>query len=108
MPYYMVQAAYTSDAWAAQIKQPANRAEQLRAMMEKVGAKLVSFYYSYGEYDVVLIVEAPDNVKASAGSLAAAAGGAIKSIKTTPLLTAEEGVEAMRLAGASGYRPPGR
>ena len=30
----------------------------------------------------------------------------IKAIKTTPLLTTEEGMEAMRKAGAAGYRPP--
>ena len=36
----------------------------------------------------------------------AAAGGACKSIKTTPLMETSEGLEALRKAGTSGYRAP--
>jgi len=54
----------------------------------------------------MLIVEGMDNVTAAALSVGATAGGAIKSIKTTPLMTVEEGMEAMRKAAAAGYRPP--
>jgi hypothetical protein len=39
--------------------------------------------------------------------MAASAGGAVKATKTTPLMTMEEGIEAMRKAGTAGYRPPG-
>ena len=46
-------------------------------------------------------------VSAASFSLAASAGGAVKAIKTTPLLTLGEGIEAMTNAGASPYRPPG-
>jgi hypothetical protein len=35
-----------------------------------------------------------------------AAGGALKSSTTTPLMTFEEGVEAMKKGGKAGYRPP--
>ena len=38
---------------------------------------------------------------------AAYTGGAVKGIKTTPLMTIEEGIEAMRKAGGSTYSPPG-
>ena len=41
-------------------------------------------------------------------SVAAAAGGAVRSIKTTPLLSTAEGVEAMKKASASGYKAPSR
>ena len=30
----------------------------------------------------------------------------VKAIKTTPLLTLDEGVEAMKKGGKSGYKPP--
>jgi uncharacterized protein with GYD domain len=53
------------------------------------------------------IVETPDNVSMAAMALAVAAGGAGKAIKTTPLMTIEEGIEAMRKASGTGYRPPG-
>jgi len=48
----------------------------------------------------------PDNVSAAAFSMAASAGGALKAIKTTPLLTVQEGIEAMRKAADVEYRPP--
>ena len=106
MPYYMVQAGYTSAAWGAQIGNPQNRAEQLRPVIEGLGGTLESLYYTFGEYDIVGIAQFPDNQAAAAFSLAASAGGSVSSLKTTPLLTAEEGMEAMRKAGSSGYRPP--
>ena len=107
MPLYMYQAAYTSNAWNAQIQHPQNRIEQIRPMIEGQGGRILGAYYAFGEYDVVLIIEAPDNVAMSALALAAASGGAVKSGKTTVLMTIEEGIEAMRKASSMGYRPPG-
>jgi uncharacterized protein with GYD domain len=107
MALYMYQASYTSEAWAEQLKNPQNRLEQMRPVVEAVGGKLLAFYYAFGEYDVVVIMEAPDNVSISALSLAVAAGGAVKSGKTTVLMSVEDGIEAMRKAGGTGYRPPG-
>jgi uncharacterized protein with GYD domain len=102
----MVQAAYTRDAWGGLVKSPQDRAEALRPAIERLGGKLVSFYMSFGEYDAVVIAEMPDNVSAAGVSIAAAAGGAVKAIKTTPLMTVQESMEAMRKAGQAGYRPP--
>ena len=48
----------------------------------------------------------PSNVDAGAIGIAFASGGACKAIKTTPLLTAEEAVEAMKKAAGSAYRAP--
>ncbi|NIO69510.1 MAG: GYD domain-containing protein, partial [Anaerolineae bacterium] len=75
-------------------KKPQDRAEALRPAIEALGGKLVSFYMSFGEYDAVVIADMPDNISAAAVSIAAAAGGAVKAIKTTPLMTVREGMEA--------------
>ncbi len=107
MALYMYQASFTSEAWATQIQNPQNRAEQMRTLIEANGGRLISYYYAFGEYDVVLISELPDNVNAAALSLAAAGGGALKALKTTVLMSVEDGIEAMRKAGGTGYRPPG-
>ena len=107
MPLYMYQASYTSDAWEAQIKNPQNRIEQARPLIEAQGGKILGAYYAFGEYDLIMILEAPDNVSVSTLALAAAAGGAIKAQKTTMLMRIEEGIEAMRRASGTGYRPPG-
>lgn len=108
MPLYMYQASYTNEAWAEQLKNPQNRFDQMRPVVEAAGGKLLAFYYAFGEYDVVAIMEAPDNVSISALALAVAAGGALKDGKTTVLMSPEEGLEAMRRASGTGYRPPGR
>ena len=108
MPHYLLQLAYTPEGWAAQLKNPGNRFEAVQPVFDRLGARFESGYLSFGEYDIVGIVEAPDNVSAAAISLAFSAGGAVKAIKTTPLMTPEEGIEALRKAGdaSSVYRPP--
>ena len=107
MAKYLVQAAYTSEAWAAQLQNPQNRVEVIRPVIEGLGGRIESVYFAFGDYDVVVIVDMPNNVSMAAFSLAGAAGGALKTVKTTPLLTIEEGLEAMRKASGTGYRPPG-
>ncbi len=106
MPHYLIQATYTPEAWAALVKNPQSRAEAVRPIIEGLGGKLLSIYLAFGEYDVVGLAEYPDSVSAAAFSMAASAGGALKAVKTTPLMTTEEAVEAMRKAGQAGYRPP--
>ena len=106
MAYYMIQTGFTSDAWAAMLKNPQNRADQVRPIIEKLGGKLESYWSCFGEYDNVLIVQAPDNVGAAALVLAAAAGGALRGSKTTPLMTMDETIEALKRAGKAGYKAP--
>ena len=108
MARYLFQLAYTPEAWAAQINNPQNRVEVIRPVIENLGGRFESAYYAFGDYDVVFIAEVPDNVSAAALALAINAGGAMKAFKTTPLMTVEEGMEAMRKAGGTGYRPPSR
>jgi uncharacterized protein with GYD domain len=106
MPYYLLQIAYTPQAWSTMVKNPQDRISTVRPVIESMGGKLHSGYLSFGEYDLVAITEYPENVSAAAFAIAAAAGGAIKSLKTTPLMTTAEGVEAMRKAQGVAYRPP--
>src|SRR5208283_2575200 len=99
MGYYLVQAAYTAEAVANLVKNPQNRREVVQKVVEKLGGKLEGFWFAFGDYDLVLICEMPDNISAAAFSLAASAGGALRVGKTTPLMTAEEGTDAMKKAG---------
>ena len=103
----MLQASYTAEAWGTQLRSPENRLQAVTPVIEGLGGRIEAFYYTFGDYDLVAIAELPDNVSMAALSVAVSAGGAIKAIKTTPLMTVEEGVEMMRKAGGVGYRPPG-
>ena len=105
MPLYMTQVAYTPQAWAALIKTPQNRIEIVRPVLRKLGGDIETAYFAFGEHDVIGVMTLPSNVEAAAFSLAVTAGGAVKSIKTTPLMTIEEGIGAMQKASTSGYVP---
>ena len=107
MPHYMVQATYAPEAWARLVQNPEDRREAFREIAEKNGGTLVGSWLPFGEHDAVMLFEMPDNVSAATGNMAAMASGALRSIKTTPSRTWEEGVEAMRGASDAAYRPPG-
>lgn len=108
MPLYIWQGAYTAESIATQIKQPQDRLEvAARPVVEAVGGKLLAGGFSFGEYDVTIVYEAPDDVSAGAVALAVGAGGSMKSAKTTKLLSGAEWIDALRKAGSLGatYRP---
>ncbi len=105
MPHYLHQVTYSREGWQTLISQPQNRVEIVRQAIEKLGGKIVSAWFAFGDCDVVLITEMPDNATAAGLAIAFAGGGACKSVHTTPLLSAEEALQAMKKAGESGYRP---
>jgi uncharacterized protein with GYD domain len=106
MPYYLIQTAYTPESWAKLIKSPQDRIEAVRPAVEAMGGRIDTGYISFGEYDLVAIAEFPDNVSAAAFAISVAEKGGVKSYKTTPLMTMDEGQEAMKRAGGSSYAPP--
>ena len=107
MAYYLCQVGYTPEAWKKLLRKPVDRSKAIRPIIEKLGGSLEGVWFSFGDHDLVIIVEMPDNVSAAAFSLAAAAGGALRSLKTTPLMSISEGLAAMKRASQAGYKPPG-
>ena len=90
MAKYLITAYYSADGLKGLQKDKASgRREALRQACESIGGKLEAFYMAFGEADVVTILDLPDNVAASALSLAASATGLVRT-RTTPLLTVEE------------------
>jgi uncharacterized protein with GYD domain len=74
---------------------------------EAVRGKCLGGWYCFGDYDLVIIADVPNNQAMSAIALGVAARGAIKASKTTVLMSGPEGVEGMRQADAVAkvYRP---
>ena len=107
MPHYLLQAAYSTEALAALSKNPQDRTAAVGPAIEAAGGRIEAAYFSFGDYDIVCIVEMPDNASAAAFAIAGGASGSVKSMKTTPLLSVEEGLEAMQKSGTLGYQPPG-
>ena len=108
MPLYMTQFAYTPEAWASLIDNPEDRSAPVRELTESMGGRLIGWYLSMGEYDGLLIYEAPDDATAGAAVLAAARRGHLRATKTTPLFSAEQGIEIMRRAQGTPFRAPGQ
>ena len=107
MPLYLARFSYTTDAMKARVDRPQDRSVAAREVAETLGGKLLGFWYAFGEFDGVYLMEAPDNASAAAVAMAVGASGALSAIETTVLLDMDEAQEAMRKAAAATYRPPG-
>jgi uncharacterized protein with GYD domain len=108
MTHYLIQVAYTPESWKTQVQSQENVVERISPMVDSLGGKIDTTYYAFGEYDLIALAEFPNDEAAAAFALAATAGGALKAIKTTPLMTVEQGQRAMKTAAEVGarYRPP--
>ena len=105
MPKYMLQASYTADGVKGLIKDTASgRRTAVKGSVEAVGGKLESMYYCFGQDDVMVIMDLPDNVAAVSLVTAVGASGLVRA-RTTPLLTVEEMDKA--LVKKVGYKAPG-
>jgi uncharacterized protein with GYD domain len=96
MTLYMYQAAYTAKSMAAQVKEPHDPVEAVTPTLEALGAKILVTGFPFGEYDVLIVYEAADDMTAASVAMAVAAAGDVKSAKTTRLLSGQEWVESLR------------
>ncbi|MCF6523623.1 GYD domain-containing protein [Streptomyces sp. JJ36] len=79
------------------------RREVVERMLQGLGGRLESMYWAFGDEDVYLTVELPDNVAAAAVGLVTSAAGGVRT-NTAVLLTAQEIDEAVRREVQ--YTPP--
>ena len=96
MTLYMYQASYTAKSMAAQLTEPHDPMEAIRPTMQDLGAEIVVAGFPFGEYDVLIVYEAADDVTAASVAMAVAAAGEVKSAKTTRLLSGQEWLESLR------------
>jgi uncharacterized protein with GYD domain len=70
--------------------------EAISPTLEELGATVLVAGFPFGEYDVLIVYEAPDDVTAASVAMAVAAAGEVKSAKTTRLLSGQEWLESLR------------
>jgi uncharacterized protein with GYD domain len=105
MARYLFQGSYSREGAQGLLREGGTRRRAaVEALIASLGGRLEAFYYGFGETDLYMIVELPDNVAAATASLMVVASGA-GSWRTTVLLSAEEMDRAAK-SGAS-YRAPG-
>jgi uncharacterized protein with GYD domain len=106
MPKFLIQGNYVGEGVRGLLKEGGSgRREAIEKLVSSVGGKVEAIYYAFGETDVFVIVDVPDNASAAAIALTAGASGLV-SVKTTVLMTPEE-VDAATKKSPS-YRAPGQ
>ena len=78
MPRYVVLYRFT-DQGLKSIKDTVKRAEEVRKANESRGFKIIGTYWTQGQYDIVSIVESPDEESMNAGLFNIAAAGNVHS-----------------------------
>lgn len=106
MAKYLIQGSYVGEGVKGLLKEGgSSRRAAIEQAARSVGGVVESFYYAFGDSDVYVILDLPDNASAAALALMAKASGAVVN-KTTVLLTAEELDAAAKKTPV--YRPPGQ
>jgi uncharacterized protein with GYD domain len=105
MPKYLFRASLTGEGVAGIVAEGASaRREVVSRSIETLGGTVEAFYFAFGDEDVILIADLPDNETAAAFALETSASGTV-GVATTVLITPEE-VDRAR-AKRSGWRAPG-
>jgi len=106
MALSMIQFSYKSETVGKLINNPEDRSVAVKKLIEKLGGKQLAFYYSYGDYDGLIIADMPDNISGLATTMAAFSAGGTAKIKTTVLITVEEAMAAMKKASGLKLEQP--
>jgi uncharacterized protein with GYD domain len=102
----MIQASYVGEGLKGLLKEGGTkRRETVAQVIEGMGGKLESFYYAFGDFDVLGVADMPDNVSSVAFSMMINTSGAVNA-KTVVLIT-PEGVDQATQKTVD-YRPPGQ
>jgi uncharacterized protein with GYD domain len=106
MPKYLGQCNYVGEGLKGLLKEGgSSRRAIVEKLVKSLGGTVEAFYYAFGETDLYVIADVPDNISMATIALTINATGAV-TVKTTVLLTPEEIDEAVKKAPT--YRPPGR
>src|SRR3954452_4559602 len=105
MPKFLIETSLTTQGVkGVQSEGGTARREAVTKAVESAGGKLESFYFAFGDRDVYVVADFPDNESAAAMALAVNSSGAVAT-RTVALLTPEE-VDAAAKRSVD-YRPPG-
>jgi uncharacterized protein with GYD domain len=108
MATFITQARFTKDGLHEMIAAPEERTETISRLITQIGGKLVSYYLTSGEYDVLFIFEAPSYEDTVPALIVATADSGVSDLKTVTALTSSEMKSAFIKAGsiAASYRSP--
>ena len=108
MAHYLIEVGYTPQAWSSQIDNQPNVLDRITPAVKAAKGKIESIYYAFGDADLIGIMDFPTPEDAAGFALAVTGSGALRSFKTTPLLTVEQGIASLKRAAdiRTKYTPP--
>jgi uncharacterized protein with GYD domain len=105
MAKYLFQVSLTAEGLRGVIKEGGSaRREVVRKAVEGLGGSMEAFYFGFGDKDVYILADLPDNSAATALSMQTSSSGTV-SVSTTVLITPEEMDAASKQS--VDWRPPG-
>jgi uncharacterized protein with GYD domain len=109
MPLFITQGRFTREYIKAGLAKPEDRQTAIARLCEQLGGKLVSLYFTLGQYDFIVISDMPDAKTVSMLAFVAAGGGGIEGSVTNQAFTSGEAKDLFERAGkiAGSYKPMG-
>ena len=109
MPIFVAQGCWTKEAVQGMTNSPEDRLEPVAKLFEALGGRLLQWYMTTGDYDWMVIAEAPSQDVVMSAVAASLAGGGTSGIKVFAAFTAPEARAIFENAGrvASAFKPPG-
>jgi len=94
LPHYILLINWRKQG-ISKIKESSDRYNSFKTSLEKAGGKLIGGYYTFGEYDVVIIIEAPNDETVMSVMLKVGSAGNVIT-KTLKAFAAEEGFRIIK------------
>jgi uncharacterized protein with GYD domain len=98
MAIFITQGNYSEQAVKGMVDNPEDRLGAVTGLMESVGAKLLQYYVTTGEYDFLVVTEADNLTDVVSGLMIAGATGGVANLKTVQAMTTQEAKSAMEKA----------
>ena len=100
MAHYMVQASYSQETLQRLTTSPGPGGTALKQAAEKFGGKVEATYFTFGDYDIMVILQLPDHITIAQAVMGVRSRGGVTKLKTTVLIPPEDAIEGMKRAAA--------
>jgi uncharacterized protein with GYD domain len=107
---FITQGRYTHQGMMGLASKPEDRSKAVKALIEAAGGRLLAFYFTFGEYDFMLITEGPSEQSVAGALMAAALSGTVTDLKTTLAITPADAKGVFASVGdlTKKFRPAGK
>lgn len=109
MPIFITQGRYSREALKGMIAKPEDRADAVSRLIAKAGGRMLGLYFTFGEFDFLLIAEMESETQMAAALLAAGSGAGVTDLRTTLAMTSTDATGAFAAAAdlAPGFKSAG-